>query len=136
MPLDLALLLDMSGSIGSDDWKKIIQFSKDVVDTFDISEKETHIAFILYATKVIVEVNFNQYKGVDLNPVSIKRDIDNFKQEKGLTFIDKALIAADTLVFTKEAGMREKAQKVGDHFTMNLKRVKQEFSFHVKLSTG
>lgn len=108
----MALLLDSSGSIGRRNWKKVQKFAKDVVDIYDISEKGTHIAILPYSTNPVIEIKFNKYKGAQLNGVNIKRDIDNFKLQRGLTFIDKALKLANEELFTEEAGMRKNIRKV------------------------
>ncbi|EDO36208.1 predicted protein [Nematostella vectensis] len=43
IPIDLALVLDSSGSIGRRNWVKVKRFAKDVIDYYDVSEKGTHI---------------------------------------------------------------------------------------------
>ncbi|XP_048583307.1 uncharacterized protein LOC5512020 isoform X1 [Nematostella vectensis] len=112
IPIDLALLLDSSGSIGRRNWVKVQKFAKSIVDIYDISEQGTHFAIIAYSTSAVVEIAFNKYTGVERNAVNIKRDIDEFKLQRGLTFIDKALALADSKVFTVEGGMRTDRKKV------------------------
>ena len=112
IPIDLALLLDSSGSIGRKNWKKVLTFAKDVTDIYDISEKGTHMAIMMYSNDPEISISFDKYKGVHLNGVNIKRDIDNFKWQRGRTFIDRALIDANENLFTEAKGMRTNIRKV------------------------
>ena len=79
---------------------------------YDISENGTHIAIMMYSTTPEIMMKFNKYKGTQLNAVNVKRDIDTFRLQRGLTFIDKALDVANKQIFTEEAGMRKDVRKV------------------------
>ena len=46
--MDLGFIIDGSGSIGQDNFKKVLDFVKDIVRNFDISQDETHIGLIVY----------------------------------------------------------------------------------------
>jgi hypothetical protein len=61
-------------------------------------------------------IKFNKYTGAQLNSLNIKRDIDTFRLQRGLTFIDKALLLAEKEIFTVESGMRQDRRKVSLHF--------------------
>ncbi|XP_032237299.1 collagen alpha-1(XII) chain [Nematostella vectensis] len=111
-PIDIAFLLDASGSIGRRSWEEIKNFVKSIVDMCDISDQGTHVGIITFSTDPVIDIAFDKYKGVEMNAVNIKRDIDELRRKKGYTFIDKALTLADKSLFTQEAGMREDSQKV------------------------
>ncbi|XP_048583231.1 uncharacterized protein LOC5507629 isoform X2 [Nematostella vectensis] len=112
IPIDLALVLDSSGSIGRRNWVKVKRFAKDVIDYYDVSEKGTHIGIVMYSTDASVKMHFNKYSGAEMNNVNIKRDIDELRLERGLTFIDKALKISAEKLFTEKNGMRLNRKKV------------------------
>ncbi|XP_048586305.1 integrin alpha-X [Nematostella vectensis] len=119
-PIDIAFLLDASGSMGWRTWGKIKNYAKSIVDMGDIS---THVGIITFSTDPVIDIPFDKYKGVEMNAVNIKSDIDEQRRQKGYTFIDKALTLADKSLFTEEAGMREDSLKtiVGHSVVTQLK---------------
>lgn len=70
----------------------------------------------MYSNDASVLLHFNKYKGADLNNVNVKREIDNLRLERGLTFIDKGVILAEKEMFTEANGMRPKRKKVRQSF--------------------
>lgn len=66
----------------------------------------------MYSNDASVLLHFNKYKGADLNNVNVKREIDNLRLERGLTFIDKGVILAEKEMFIEAKGMRPKRKKV------------------------
>ena len=54
--LDLAIVVDTSGSVGYGNFKKIQEFLKNLVDFFNIGQSETHIALISYSWSVSEEL--------------------------------------------------------------------------------
>ncbi|CAH1253806.1 ZAN [Branchiostoma lanceolatum] len=48
-PLDLFLLLDGSGSVKTDNFEKVKQFSVDVVNSFDVSSTATRVGLVQYS---------------------------------------------------------------------------------------
>ena len=85
---------------------KVKRFAINVVNKYDVSEKGSHVAVIMYSTEAKVLVRFNTFNGSYLNNVNITRAIEDGGHQRGLTFIDKALELADKELFTEEAGMR------------------------------
>jgi hypothetical protein len=111
--IDLALLLDRSGSIDEVEWRKVAHFAKDAVDLFEVSEEGTHMAIVDYSNDADVIFDFQKYTGAYRNTVNLKREIDNIpKPEHGQTFIDKALKVANERVFLESKGMRKDVKKV------------------------
>lgn len=43
IPIDLAFILDSSGSIGRKNWVKVKAFVKGIIDFYDVSERGTHV---------------------------------------------------------------------------------------------
>ena len=109
---DVAFLVDSSGSIGRWNWFKMLQFLKDMVKAFNVGPDKTHIAIIAYSTNAVLEFTFNRLKGSKVTEAGYYRLIDGIRYQRGLTFIDKALILADEQVFVKGAGMRPELPQV------------------------
>ena len=87
-------------------------FVRNVIGEFEVSEKGTHIGIIVYSSKALLHMKFNEFKGAYLNQVNYQKKADEMPHLKGLTFIDRALKMANTQLFTKANGMREKVKKV------------------------
>jgi hypothetical protein len=106
--VDVGLLLDASGSIGSRRWKQVVTFTQLLVNSFDVSQEGSHVALLLYSTKTSIEVAFNTFRGADLNAANInaKMAAVNYRNWKGLTYIDRGLKRASDELFREENGMR------------------------------
>ncbi|EDO40880.1 predicted protein [Nematostella vectensis] len=112
IPIDLAMVLDSSGSIGKKDWVKLLEFTKSVVDAYSVSEEATHVGVITYSTEATLDIAFDKYSGVEMNSVNLKKDIDIIPQKNNLTFMDKALELANSVLFTEARGMRPNKKQV------------------------
>ena len=110
--VDLGFVVDSSGSISRRNWALMRAFLKEVADEFDISPFGTRIAAVAYSTKPKVVFKFNTLKGAQLNVDEVNKKLDNMPHQRGLTYIDRAMIAANNEVFTKAAGMRDDVPKV------------------------
>merc|ERR1712212_959625 len=66
-PVDLAILLDSSGSISRKNWQKVKNFAKELVDIFKVKEKGSHAAIITYSTNPKLDLKINTYRGAQLN---------------------------------------------------------------------
>jgi hypothetical protein len=107
------LLLDKSGSIDADEWKQVVDFAKEMVDMLEVSESGTHMALVDYGSKTHTAFDFQTFTGVDLNTVNLKRKIEQISfPNRSLTFIDKALVVADSEIFVEANGMRKNSKKV------------------------
>ncbi|XP_044062815.1 collagen alpha-6(VI) chain-like [Siniperca chuatsi] len=84
---DLVFLLDHSSSITRDNYKIMINFTKEVVNSFNVSEKSVHVG--------LAQFSDNPKHEFDLDKYSKKEDviihIDNMEYRGGNTFIGKAL---------------------------------------------
>lgn len=65
MPVDLAFLLDSSGSVveeNSDAWLRMLEFVSSVVNRFDVGETTAHVGLIRYSNdaEVIFYLNYNR----------------------------------------------------------------------------
>ena len=62
---DVAFLLDSSGSIGADNWPKILDFVKDIVKRFDIDPYHTQVGVITYGNQAGLNFDLKQYSSMD-----------------------------------------------------------------------
>ncbi|KAK3726333.1 hypothetical protein QZH41_008963, partial [Actinostola sp. cb2023] len=85
--VDLGLLVDGSGSISENNFKKCKKFVKDMAKSFEISESGTHVGIVLFSSIPTVVFNFKKYYDV----ASIEKAIDGMVQPKRKTHIGSAL---------------------------------------------
>ena len=112
VPVDLAFIIDASGSIGAANFQKILKFVAKIVDAFEIRENGTHVGVIHYSDDAVLDFDFNKFKGNQLNRENIVKEINKISVTEGRTRIDKALMLAEKSLFTTEAGMRADKPKV------------------------
>lgn len=106
--MDIAFLIDSSGSIGRRNWERIKRFVKALVSKLDVRSSATRVAAIAYSTNPIVELRFwNRQSTNDVNRV-----IDEIPWQRGFTYTDKALQLADSDLFQVDNGMRPDVPKV------------------------
>ena len=109
---DIAFIVDSSGSIGRRNWGKMLEFLKRMVEALNVGPNKTHIAVIAYSSKAVLEFPFNKLKGSDVTAQEYGKLIDSIRFQRGFTFIDKALLLAESDVFTTAAGMRPELSQV------------------------
>lgn len=62
--MDFSFILDSSGSIGASNWRKLLNFVKDVLDELPIGPNGTHVGIISFGNEADLHIDFNapQYK--------------------------------------------------------------------------
>lgn len=116
--IDLAFILDESGSIVDRNWEIMKDFTEALVQSFDISDQGTHVAALMFSNDAEVLIRFNDFTGPNNNAESVSRRIRSFGRSGigGQTFINKALDLANSDVFTEANGMRgPETKKVGNN---------------------
>ena len=106
--LDIAFIIDSSGSIGRRNWERVKRFVKALVSKLEVSYYSTRIAAMAYSTDPEVVMRFNDYQGT----VEVNQGFDGMKYQRGYTYTDKALQLADSDLFQTSNGMRLSAPKV------------------------
>lgn len=105
---DLAFVVDTSGSITDENFKKQKDFVKALASSFDPTAASHQLALISYSGDAQAEVSFkdkNDYK-------DFKKAIDRVPHSKGRTRLDKALELASSQLFTASGGTRPSKRKV------------------------
>ena len=106
--MDIAFIIDSSGSIGRSNWNRLKRFLKALVSKLDVSDSGTHIAAVAYSDNPIVGMRFSDFQGVD----QVNRLFDEMRWQRGFTYTDKALLRAATDLFQTSNGMRPDVRKV------------------------
>ena len=107
--MDIAFVVDSSGSIGRTNWERMKRFLKALVSRLDVSPSAAHIAAIAYSNSPVVVMRFNGVQ--DTN--RINQLLDAMSYQRGFTYTDKALLLADSDIFQSSRGMRSNVPKVG-----------------------
>ena len=88
--LDLAILIDGSGSINHSDrsnFRRCLNFVKRIVASFTVSSSYTRVGVALFSSRTWLVFNFNRYR----NKRQIFRAIDRIRYPRGGTRIGSAL---------------------------------------------
>ena len=106
--MDIAFVVDSSGSIGRTNWEKMKRFLKALVSRLDVSPSAAHIAAIAYSNSPEVVMRFNSVQSTN----QINQLLDRMRYQRGFTYTDKALLLADSDLFQSSRGMRSNVPKV------------------------
>ena len=106
--LDIAFIIDSSGSIGRRNWELVKRFVKALSSKLDVSTFAAKIAVISYSSNPEVVWRFSQTQETD----KINQVVDQMRYQRGFTYTDKALQLAERDVFQTSNGMRLNVPKV------------------------
>ena len=93
--VELAFILDSSGSVGSSNFGQVKNFVKNVVDFFNIGSSGTHVAVVTYSTYTRLEFNLKAY----YTKSQIKYAVGNIGYRGGWTYTADALDFVRTNIF-------------------------------------
>ena len=93
--MDLAFILDSSGSVGSYNFQQVKNFVKDVVDFFNIGTSGTHVAVVTYSTSTWLEFNLKEH----YTKSAMKNAVGNIYYRGGMTYTADALDFVRTNIF-------------------------------------
>lgn len=79
--------MDASGSIGLENFEKVKQFIKQVVQTFDVDPQYTRVALIEYSTNARIEFKLNEYGNLTM----LLDAVDNINYSGGGTATSDAI---------------------------------------------
>ena len=103
--LDLAFVIDSSGSINEDDldnWSRVLSFVRQVAAAYPIGPNDTRVAAVRYSNLANVEFDLQTYN----SPVSVDVAIEAMKYIGGTTNTADGLEALIEDIFKPEAGDR------------------------------
>ena len=110
--VDVAFIVDSSGSIGRRKWPLVLDFLKNVINELNVGPDGTHVAVVAYSTNAKLEFPFNAVSGDEISADEYGKRIDRIRFQRGYTYIDKALKLANEQVFVTSAGMKSDVPKV------------------------
>lgn len=85
--VDLVFVVDSSVSVGKDDFKRGIEFVKDLVNLFSISKSATRVGLITFNSYPTTPFKLNRYTTKD----DVMKALDSVTYRQGGTYIGKAL---------------------------------------------
>ena len=91
----MGFLVDSSGSIGQDDFRRELDFVKEIADTFRVGAGESQGAVLSYSTEARMDIRFGQHSTAE----DFKRAVDSVTPMNGRTRIDLALRLAANDMF-------------------------------------
>ncbi|XP_036436670.1 integrin alpha-X-like isoform X2 [Colossoma macropomum] len=107
LPMDAVILFDDSFSISDEDFKRMIQFIKDIIKAF-IKDDRAQVGVAKFSTQVSAVFNFENYAS--------KRDVDELMKgvlhSKGHTHTTSAIRFVLDSMFQESVGMRNRSQKL------------------------
>lgn len=106
--MDVAFLVDASGSVGEPNYVKEKNFVKKVAKSFGGPESGSQVAVITYSNDADLNIRFGQYK----TTADLETAIDNLPYSRGRTRMDKALRLASTDLFASGGGSRDNVAKI------------------------
>ncbi|CAH3041470.1 unnamed protein product [Porites lobata] len=106
--VDLAFLLDASGSIGPDNYKQVKAFIIKLIEYFPVSSAGTHVGVVSFSSSAKTEIMFSAKQNVK----AIKASILNITYYAGSTQIDLGLEECRTKLFAAGGGMRSNVPQV------------------------
>ncbi|XP_046351467.2 collagen alpha-4(VI) chain-like [Haliotis rufescens] len=98
-PADVIFVLDSSASIYADDFRRQIQFTRDVVSLFDIGPEKTRVGVVLFSTDVYPVFGLTQFA----DKPAVEQAIEGIIQHVGGTQTQKALKHIREREFKKNA---------------------------------
>lgn len=106
--VDVAFLVDSSGSIRFRDYRKMKTFVSKMVEKFNISPAGSRVAVVQYSTRATTVIRF----GVYTNSQAFERAVQGLRHERGYTRIDLALIRAYNDLFRARVNTRFLVPKI------------------------
>ena len=97
---DIVFLLDSSGSVGSSNFHKMLNFVQNVSDTFTIGPNDVQIGVDTFSTGHKAEFTLNQYA----NKTAMLNAISHIGYHSGSTHTGEAVNFMHTQSFTSAAG--------------------------------
>ena len=107
--VDIAVVLDGSQSLREQDFEKLKDFTKSVVEKYGVSQSGPHIAVVEFSKEPTIYIRLDDH----FEAASLKRAIDNIKPSgKYQVRTDEALRTVVNEVFSLKSGARPSVPKI------------------------
>ncbi|XP_078379291.1 matrilin-1-like isoform X2 [Oculina patagonica] len=100
--MDLAFLLDSSGSIGKENYQDMKGFMNEVIEQFHVSPTDTHVGVVSFSSSAKTEISFISPQNVD----AIKSSVLKMIYRGGSTRMDLGLNKTHVELFSARGQMR------------------------------
>ncbi len=101
-PIDIAFVVDASGSINAKNYQLQKDFIKKVMESNYLSKEGAHAGVVLFSQTSSTAIKFNEYYNID----EFKEGVQRLRHEYSITRIDRGLKTAYDELFTKGYGSR------------------------------
>ena len=108
--MDVAIIVDMSSSVGRENFEKVKAFLNELVAGMPVSPDTAHVSVIRFNHRPYLDWDFGSYKAQNLT--ALREAISELRYMPGGTRTDKALELAAAKVFEPSGGERSYAQNV------------------------
>ena len=102
-PVDVAFLVDSSGSLGKEGFRKQKDFIKVITQTLDVSPSHSRAGVITYSDRASVAIKLSDYQYHE----QLINALEALRYQGKTTRIDKAIVKASKELMTAEGGRRE-----------------------------
>lgn len=106
--VDIVFVLDSSGSIKIDNWRRLLSFTKNVTEGFKIGPANTQVGVVVYGNKAKGVFNLNEYQDKD----SLGNAIDNIRYLNQNTNTSGGIRVMHEQMFRQENGDRSNAPNI------------------------
>lgn len=106
--VDVAFLIDSSGSISATNYRKVKTFVANLAANFNISPGGSRAAVVLYSTDASTDIKFTDFT----SSATFARAVQRLTHQRGSTRIDRALQRAYYDLFSPRADSRYDVQKI------------------------
>lgn len=106
--VDVAFLIDSSGSISATNYRKVKTFVANLASNFNISPGGSRAAVVLYSTDASTDIKFTDFTSSE----SFARAVQRLRHQRGFTRIDLALQRAYYDLFSPRATSRYDVPKI------------------------
>lgn len=107
--MDIAVILDGSQSLSEENFEKLKNFTKSIVEKYGVSKSGPHIAVVEFSKEPAIAIKLDDH----FETANLKMAIDNIKPSGNLQVkTDEALRVVVNDVFSSEAGGRSSVPKI------------------------
>ena len=100
--IDIAFIVDSSGSIMNDEFLEARSFVEAIAKTLTISPEMTHVGLMVYSNEARIMAKFNEIQSSN----DLTSELNDLPHLRGRTRIDLALKLGSSQLFTGNGGMR------------------------------
>lgn len=106
--VDLVFAIDASGSVKAEGYFRIKEFTKGIIDNFDIGVSKTHVGVVTFSENADLQIKLTD----TFDKEDLYKRIDGLKYAGYRTALDDALRLVNTDVFSLSGGTRQNVPQI------------------------